>query len=367
MRVATGRPAQPGGGRIHAVIALAALLLTTGVAGCGSADRNSGAATGVEPRLTFRLANELLPDGKIWDVSRLFVEELESASPDGAVRAGEIEVIYYDQGIVGTERQLLENAYFGVMEVVQINPSVVTTIDPAFNILDLPYIFVSDEHHERVLNGPVGQLFLERLRRVGLLGLGFYGLGFRNMFYHEGTGGCVRTPDDLRGLKMRVVESPIMISSINAMGASATPVPFSELFQALTTGVVDGADNAARIFMSSRFYETGTNCFTRTEHFTNQHILVANAKWFDSLEPKYQKRILEVARSVAVPFDSLWEAAEAEAYEEMALRGISVNDVDDKAAFMARTEQVSEQFLAGKPPEFRELHARVRAEAEGEP
>jgi TRAP-type C4-dicarboxylate transport system substrate-binding protein len=323
-------------------------------------------ASGVEPKLVFRLANELIPSGKIWDVSRLFIEEIERASPDGQIQAGEIDVMFFDQGMVGTERQLLENVYFGVMEVVQLNPSVVSTIEPTYNLFDLPYIFVSDQHHKAVLNGEIGDLFLERLRSHDMLGLGFYGLGFRNMFYREPGGGCVQTPEDLRGLKMRVVESPIMINGINAMGASATPVPFSELFQSLRTGVVDGADNSAAIYTATRFYETGANCFTLTEHFTNQHMLVANAAWFDSLEPKYQARIHEVARSIVPDMTALWEEGEQAAYAEMATLGVKVNRIEDKAPFMARTESVAEQFLRDNPQVPRELYDRIRAAGEAE-
>jgi TRAP-type transport system periplasmic protein len=345
--------------------ALVPPLLALALGACGG-DAGAELGRGEGPRLVFRLANELTPDGKIWEVSRLFKEALEQASPDGRIRAGEIEVVFYDQGMVGTERQLLENAYFGVMEVVQINSAIVTTIDPAFSLFDLPYVFVSDEHHKTVLNGPIGEVFLERLRPHNLVGLGFYGLGFRNMFYKAPRGGCVRTPDDLRGMKMRVIESPIMISAINALGASATPVPFSELFQAMRTGVVDGADNSARVFVSSRFFETGANCFTNTEHFTNQHVLIANAEWLDLLEPKYRERIQEVARSIVPEFDRIWEEATEEALLEMEGHGVTVNEVEDKSAFIARVENVSENFLRSYTHVPRDLYERIRAAAEVE-
>jgi TRAP-type C4-dicarboxylate transport system substrate-binding protein len=339
------------------------LALITSLAACGDAggNRSGGPESGIEPALTFRLANELLPDGKIWEVSRLFREEMERASPDGTIRAGEIRVIFYDQGRVGTERQLLENAYFGVMEVVQINTSVVSTIDPAFNLFDLPYAFVSEAHHRAVLHGEVGKAFLDRLRERNLVGLGLYGLGFRNMFYREPRAGCVRRPEDLRGLKMRVIESPIMIAGINALGASATPVPFSELFQAIRTGVVDGADNSARVFTSSRFYETGANCFTLTEHFTNQHILAANRDWFDSLDPRYQRRLMEVAQSIVPTFDSIWEAAVAEAVLEMPEHGVTVNEVEDKSAFISRVSDMPELLFTTFPEVPRTLYEGIRS------
>jgi TRAP-type C4-dicarboxylate transport system substrate-binding protein len=329
------------------------------LSGCGP-DGATGRSTD-EPGLVFRLANELQPADGIWDASALFAEEIEKASPDGRIAEGEIRVVLYDQGMVGTERQLLENVYFGVMEVVQINSAVVSTIDPAYNIFDLPYLFVSDAHHKAVLNGEIGDRMLERLRGHDMLGLGFFGLGFRDMFYRMPDGGCVTTPEDLGGLKMRVIESPIMIAGINALGASATPVPFSELFQALRTGVVDGADNGARIFTATRFYETGTDCFTRTEHFTNQHVLVANEDWFEGLEPKYRERISAVARSIVPEFDRRWERATEEAFAEMATHGVTVNDVDDKGAFMARVEDLPDQFFDDYPEVPRELYERIRA------
>lgn len=341
--------------------AAAAVLLPAAVlAGCGDAS-----AGGEGPRLVFRLANELTPEGRIWDVSRLLAEELERASPDGSIAAGEIEVVLYDRGMVGTERQLLENTYFGVMEVVQVNTAIVSTIDPAYNLFDLPYLFVDEEHQDRVLNGPIGDEMLLRLHAHGLEGLGLYGLGFRDMFYKRRGDRCVETPEDLSGLKMRVIESPIMISAINAMGASATPVPFSELFQALRTGVVDGADNAARLFVASRFDETGANCFTRTEHFTNQHVLVANRAWLESLEPKYRDRIREAARLIVPRFAEVWDRATEDALEEMRRLGVTVNDVADKQAFMDRVGSVSEAFLRTYPEVPRPLYDRIRAEASG--
>jgi len=301
-------------------------------------------------KLVFRLSNELKPDSKIWDASVLFKEELEKASPDGTIEAGEIEVIFYDQGRIGTERQLLETCYLGVVEAVQVNSSVVTTIDPAYNILDLPYLFLSEAHHEAVLNGEIGNRFLNRLTRHNLLGLSFYGTGFRNMFYKSKSGGnCVKTPDELNGLKIRVMESPTMINAINAMGASATPIPFSELYQALKTGVVDGAENSARVFISYRYDETGCNCFTLTEHFANQHIIIVNNKWFDGLADKYRKRIREAARVASIRFDSVWNQSTENAMKRMKELGITVNRVENKQLFRTQVRPQYNSFFETHP------------------
>ena len=263
--------------------------------------------------------------------------------------------------MVGTERQLLETCYFGVIEMIQINSSVVTTVDPAYSMLDLPYLFLSEEHHKEVLYGPIGDRFLSRLESKGLLGLGFYGTGFRNLFYKQADGKPpVQTPEDLRGLKIRVMESPIMIASINAMGASATPVPFSELFQGLRTGVVDGAENSARIFVSYKYFETGCNFFTLTEHFANQHIIIANANWLASLEPKYRRRIEEVARTIIPRFDAVWDETTRHSIEEMQSLGVTVNRIDDKRPFVERAEAVIESYPRQYPNVPLDLLTEIR-------
>jgi len=322
---------------------IALLLAAVLLGGCTPKEQEQ--AGGRKPKLVFRLASELKPDSKIWDISRLFKEEIERASPDGSIEAGEIQVIFYDQGMVGTERQLLETCYFDVIEMIQINSSVVTTVDPAYSMLDLPYLFLTEEHHKAVMYGDIGARFLNRLRDKGLVGLGFYSTGFRNLFYKQDAGKPgAQTPEDLRGLKIRVMESPIMISSINALGASATPIPFSELFQGLKTGVVDGAENSARIFVSYKYHEAGCNFFTLTEHFANQHTLIANARWLAGLEPKYRKRVEEVARVIIPRFDAVWDETTRDSIVEMQKLGVTVNAVKDKRPFIRRAAEVIDSY-----------------------
>lgn len=330
------------------------LLFLFLLAGCSSGVEHKG--TENTPKLVFRLSNELKPDSRIWEVSNLFRNELEKASPDGSIKAGEIKVVFYDQGTVGSERQLLESCYFDVLEMVQVNSSILTMIDPAYSILDLPYLFVTEEQHAKVLNGGIGRKFLQRLEKFNLHGLGFYSTGFRNLFYKYPVDSIeVKSPQDFRGLKIRVMESPIMINSINAIGATATPIPFSELFQSMKTGVVDGAENSARIFMSYKYYEAGCNQFTITEHFANQHMLIANAKWFASLAPKYQRRIMEAVAVSQKLFDEIWEYTTDESLEDMQKKGVMINEIKDKTPFILRANKVIEQFSNRYPVESEEL------------
>ena len=342
------------------------VIIILSLAGCSGTDKETDISINTpDSGLKFRLATELNAESKIWEISNLFKQEIEKSSPEHGIREGEINVVFYDQGMIGTERQLLENCYFGIVEMVQINSSVITTIDPAYSLLDLPYLFTTEEHHQRVLYGEIGQKFLARLKNKKLLGLGFYSTGFRNMFYKQKGGeDCIETPEDLQGMKIRVMESPVMINAINALGATATPIPHSELFQGLKTGVVDGAENSARIFISYKYYETGCNCFTLTEHFANQHILVVNEPWFNSLEPKYRDRISEVSRIITPLFDSVWAETTKQSMEEMMKNNVVINVIEDKQPFIDRADRFINEYLENYPELPLDLLGEIRSKSD---
>jgi TRAP-type C4-dicarboxylate transport system substrate-binding protein len=342
--------------------ALLVVTLFLLVAACGGDE--SDPANPKQNKLRFRLALELKPETKIWEVSNLFKTELEKASPDGTIQAGEIKVDFYDQGSIGTERQLLEASYFGVVEVVQVNTAVVTTIEPAYALLNLPYLFTSESHHQQILNGEIGREMLDMLLDHNLQGLGFYSAGLRSMFYkYPDSQPCAETPSDFGGLKIRVMESRTMISTINAMGASASPLPFSELYQGIKTGVVDGAENSPKVFASYRYDEAGCNCFTLTEHSTDQHVLVANADWLESLAPKYRDRILEVATAIIPPYNTIWEETTREALAQMEAANVRINTVPDKNAFKQVVAPVADQFFEMYPQVPRNLYDRIQNQA----
>lgn len=332
------------------------ILLLCALCSCKQQPVRKDAGQEIEPKLVFRLANELKEDSRIWEVSNLFKTEIEKASPDGSIAEGEIRVDFFDQGTVGGERQILESCYFDVLEMVQINSSVVTILDEAYSILDLPYLFINEQQHRDVLYGDIGQKILDRLSSDHLVGLGFYSTEFRNLFYKTRKENVeVKDPSDLRGLKIRVMESPVMINSINAMGATASPIPFSELFQSMKTGVVDGAENCAKIFVSYKYEETGCNQFTLTEHFANQHILIANQKWFNSLEPKYQKRIREVIAITQKQFDDVWRTTTDEALKDIQTVGVHVNYIVDKTPFVEATDKIIQDFKKAAPSDVSAL------------
>ena len=339
-------------------LALIVLLLFT-LDGCkesSSGRKDNDSKT--QPELVFRFALAANPANKAWEAASLIKEELERASN------GQIKIMFYDSGVLGSERQLLETCYLGVIEMVQCTSSVVTTIDPTFSLLDLPYLFINEEHHLKVMNGTIGSEILDGLREHKLQGLAFFSCGFRNMFNTRGKQIC--QPEDMYGLKIRVMESPVMIKSINHMGASATPLSATELFQALKTGVVDGAENNPQVFISEKFYEAGCMNYSNTRHFANQHVLVVNRDWFDKLKhshPHLHRLVKNVPRKIIDEYNTRWNLAVSSAEAEMLKRGVTMNEIEDLTNFIKAVQPVYDEFFAGHKDIPEEVVDRIRQEA----
>ncbi len=324
---------------------------------CGSAGPAVEEA-GREPELRIRLALQPTSANKVWDAADLVRQELERRS------GGRIEVLFYDAAALGDERAILEACYLGVIEMAQCTSSKASTLDPAFNLLDMPYLFTDEEHHQRVLNGPIGRELLDGLRDHRLQGLAFYSCGFRHIY--NSAGRRIRRPADLNGLKVRVMASPVMVDAINAIGASATPLAAAEVFQALKTGVVDAAENNPQVYVADKYYEAGAMNFTFTRHFANQHMMVANRDWFDGLgrtHPDLQQLIVEVTRAIIPAYNDIWNHAVEEALETILAQGVTVNDVDDIQPFIDQVAPVYEEFLRAHPTVDRGLVTRIREAA----
>ena len=306
------------------------------------------------PELVFRLALQPNEANKAWEAANLVRHELQRRSN------GRIKILFYPAGVLGNERQILETCYLGIIEMVQCTSSVVTTLDPTFDTLDMPYLFIDEEHHQRVLNGGIGRELLDGLRRNKLRGLAFYSCGFRNIYANK----PVTSPEDLDHMKIRVMESPVMIESLNRMGASATPLSASEVFTALKTGVVDGAENNPNVFVSAAHIEAVTH-YSLTRHFANQHVLVANKTWLDTIKEKHPdlyQLIVEVPRAVIPEYNRLWGLAETQAYKDIKTHGGTINQVSKEhiLSFMRKVEPVYESKQGSVPPE---LVKRIRGEA----
>jgi len=221
--------------------------------------------------------------------------------------------------------------------------------------------FLDEEHHQKVLNGEIGTELLNGLNKNQLQGLSFYSCGFRSIYANK----PITSPEDLAGMKIRVMESPVMIESLIKMGASATPLSSSEVFTALKTGVVDGAENNPNVFVAAAHIEAVKN-YSLTRHFANQHVLVANKKWLDKIKkdhPDLYDLVVRVPRDIIPEYNTRWNEAVDQAFRDMIDQGGTIVELDNEniLRFVENVQPVYEMKSETVPPE---LVKRIRKEAE---
>jgi tripartite ATP-independent transporter DctP family solute receptor len=178
----------------------------------------------------------------------------------------------------------------GTIQMAQVSTGPMAGFVGEFDIFSLPYMFRDTDHFKKVLSGPIGDKFLGMLDAKGMKGLAWFDNGYRNMF--NGTK-PINEPSDMAGLKIRVMKSPLMVNTVNAMGGSATPMAYGELYTALQQGVLDGGENAAGNVLNDKFFEV-SKYYSITQHFRPPGVVAMSKKTWDSLNSK-QKAAIEKA------------------------------------------------------------------------
>jgi len=272
---------------------------------------------------------------------------------------GEMSLRVYAGGQLGSESDTLEITIFGGIDLNRVNLAPLNPIAPETFIPSLPFLFTSTQHMRRALDGAPGQEILASLEPHGLIGLCFYDSGAR-CFYN--TRGPVRTPDDLRGMKIRVQSSDLYVSMVAAAGGNPTPVPLGETYQALVQGVVDGAENNWPSYETTRHYEVAPY-YSLTRHVMAPEILVMSKHRWDKLGPELREIVRGAARDSVPIMREMWDAREEASRERVIAAGVKVNDDVDLAAFAARMGPVWDRFIT--TPRLRRLLEDVQAMGDG--
>ncbi|MFC4724288.1 TRAP transporter substrate-binding protein [Glycocaulis abyssi] len=254
---------------------------------------------------------------------------------------GRLSIRIYSGGQLGSERDTLELTVFGGLDLNRVNLAPLNAFAPETVILSLPFVFQSEAHMRAALDGAPGQAVLDALEPHGLIGLCFYDSGARS-FYN--TRRPIRTPGDMRGLKIRVQNSDLYVSMVEALGANATPMDLSEVYQGLMQGVIDGAENNWPSYESTRHFETAP-FYSLTGHVMAPEVLVMSAHRWRQLSADDRALVQACARE-SVPFmRQLWDARVAAARERITAAGVEVNAVDDVGAFADLMRPVWERFV----------------------
>lgn len=245
---------------------------------------------------------------------------------------------------LGSDIQMQNALIGGAQEMTVVTTSTLVGIVDDFGVFDLPFLFANAKEADTVLDGPVGQKLMAKLESKGLVGLVFWENGFRNLTNSKHP---ITKMDDLKGVKLRVMQNPMYIDMFNSMGANAVPLSFSELFTALESKTVDGQENPVNTIQSSKFYEV-QKYLSITNHVYSPWIVLASKKWWDGLNADEKKAVMEsaVASRDFERKDSRAEAAQALA--DLKKKGMEVTVLNDKelARMRATAHPAVEKFAA---------------------
>jgi C4-dicarboxylate-binding protein DctP len=244
---------------------------------------------------------------------------------------GHYEVQIYPAQQLGGLRDQVEGTSLGTIELTQQTPATVSLFVPKVMILDFPFLWTSEEAMWKVLDGPLGQELLQSLEAKGLKGVDFWSSGYKNFTTGRKP---IRTPDDFKGLKIRVIPSPLLSAQYEAWGASPTPVDFKELYTALQQGLVDGQENPAGTIVDVKLYEV-QKYMTESRHGFLHYVMMFNKKWFDAQSKANQEILVQAVKEAG-----RWERKamldrDAEATRRIKEAGLEVTTL---------TPQAREQF-----------------------
>ena len=238
---------------------------------------------------------------------------------------GKLRMKGFASASLGSDIQMQNALIGGAQEMTVVTTSTLVGIVDDFGVFDLPFLFANEKEADAVLDGPVGKKLMAKLESKGLVGLVFWENGFRNLTNSKHP---IAKMDDLKGVKLRVMQNPMYIDMFNAMGANAVPLAFSELFTALESRTVDGEENPVNTIESSKFYEV-QKYLSITRHVYSPWIVLASKKWWDGLNAD-EKKAVEASAIASRDFERKDSRTEgARALEDLKKKGMQVTNVSE--------------------------------------
>jgi tripartite ATP-independent transporter DctP family solute receptor len=267
---------------------------------------------------------------------------------------GEMKIQVYPNQQLGSERELVELLQIGSLAMTKVSTAAMEGFAPEIKVLSQPYLFRDDAHQVKVLEGPIGKELLAAGEKYWFKGLCFYDAGKRS-FYTKNK--PVETPADIKGLKIRVMESPTAVRLIQSFGGSPTPVSFGELYTALQQGIVDGAENNPPSLLTSRHYEV-CKFYSLNEHTAVPDMMIVSTKVWARLTDQEKQWLQEAADESATFQYKLWAESVEESMRILQEAGVQVS-YPDKGPFEKEAEKVYE-ILKVEDPEMFALVQKIK-------
>lgn len=239
-----------------------------------------------------------------------------------------IQIDLFPAGQLGNDPKVMEGVKLGTIDMGMTGNPFFTSFSPELNVFDLPYLFRDFDHVYKVLDGPIGAEMRLHLEKHGFKVLGGLEIGFRNVTNNKRP---IKTPDDLKGLKLRTTPNPAHLQAFRLLGANPVPMPFTEVYLALKTGAVDGQENPIAHIYASKFHEV-QKYMSLTYHAYTTNVVVMNLKKFQDLKPEHQKVLFEALQEATVWERKLNRQFDVEALAKMKAAGMQIEENPDRGA-----------------------------------
>jgi tripartite ATP-independent transporter DctP family solute receptor len=271
-----------------------------------------------------------------------------------AATNGRIKMQMFPGAVLGQEKEVVEQTQLGAIQIARISLGVIGPVVPDVDVFNMPFVFRDVAHMRKVIDGPIGDELLQKVSDspARLVALGWMDGGARSLYTKK----PVRTPADLAGQKVRMMGNPLFVDTMNAMGGNGIAMAYGEVFTALQTGVIDGAENNPPSYFTANHYNTPAKYYAQTNHLIIPEIFVMSKVTWDKLSKDDQALVKKVSREAQLDQRALWDKSVEDYSNRLKAAGIQFINVDQKPFFDA-TAPVRAKYGA----KFADLMKRIEA------
>jgi len=272
-----------------------------------------------------------------------------------AATNGRLSVQMYPSMQLGGEKETIEQTQIGAIQMLRVSVGSMGPIVDDINVVNMPFLFKSTAHSEKMMDGPIGQELLDKITanaNAGLVALCWMNSGARSLY---NTKRPIKSVGDLKGLKIRVIGNPIFVDMMNALGGNGVAMGYDQVFSALQTGVIDGAENNPPSYVFSNHY-TAAKYYSLTEHLIIPEVLVFSKKAWSAVSADDQSLIKKFAREAQMEERELWKKYEQQAMEKAKAAGCEIVEIADKAPFQNAVKPVWDKY----GPKYQDMIKRIQ-------
>ena len=226
-----------------------------------------------------------------------------------AATGGKFKIQMFPGGVLGGEKEMIEQTQVGAINILRTSLGPLGPVVPDVNVFNMPFVFRNEAHMRAVIDGPIGQEILDKITAspAKMVALGWMDGGSRSLYTKK----LVKTPADLKGQKVRMMGNPLFVDTMNAMGGNGIAMGYGEVFSALQTGVLDGAENNPPSMFTSNHYNAGTKFYAQTNHLIIPEIFVMSRVTWDKLSKDEQALVQKFSKEAQLEQRALWEIGRA--------------------------------------------------------